>query len=266
MRTIMPWEMIRDEFVDYRQTLPRPRHASLVYAKNGSEEELHNATIKRRRDEITPPDFTDYAIGTWMLADDSLYQLRELPIMELLLSEGPNRITVEKYMNWYRNLKSDFPPVRVVETNGFHYRLSDGHHRLQAMKNLGFSSVKAWVNVSFYERLDVIGIDKLYARDCNYPELVLMAMRTHQHVPTTVLCDAMSQYKSAIRIISLSSTRYMDGHESRYVTPTTIETLRKWQIISAPFNSTIRMYLVEMTAFGKQIAELIQEEEDYAIF
>ena len=82
-------------------------------------------------------------------------QLRELPVGDLTPTENPRDYMsgmgtnrgedVDRYKGWMEEGKEP-PPISVVETEGGQLKITNGHRRFFAAKELGRPTVQAWVS------------------------------------------------------------------------------------------------------------------------
>ena len=106
--------------------------------------------IRAQNAETSPPTFTDYPVGTLAAdRDGDVWELRSFRIGDpkLVEREFPGRFAVEKYVGWIRDGHLP-PPIRVMESESGTYLVSDGHHRLVALRAAGRKTVKAWVGLT----------------------------------------------------------------------------------------------------------------------
>jgi hypothetical protein len=183
---LYPWQIPHDDMLRYRHTLPEAR-VPFQRPQNYSEAELHRVGLVNRHRETAPPHVPEFSIGTWCIDDfDALYQLRRIPLRLIQPREGMKPLTfVQKYMRWYRS-GSDFPPLRLLETNKQSLQIADGHHRYQAAKRLGLSHLRAWVGLAWYKPTR----SGLYATDFTYTQAVRLAVQMGLPVAESVRTQA----------------------------------------------------------------------------
>lgn len=148
-----PWEIPASDVVPYADTVPKPKYKPET--KGGySEEELHARSIRNRAAETEPPEVKRFPIGTWRLdSTGELSQLKRLSLDDSRVyfpEELPNQRnqTVQKYIDWMRRLGEESPPVTALETDKGGIKISDGHHRVAAIKAMGGDSFEAWVTAT----------------------------------------------------------------------------------------------------------------------
>lgn len=187
-----PWLLHTNEFVPFADTLPRPSYTPILPATYG-ESDLHAATLVNRQNEITPPNFNMYPVGTWAIqqvhTEHYLYQLQYLPLRKIIPTETPANHTIAKYAHW---LKEGYtpPPIRVIETHHFQYRITDGHHRYTLIKQRGISHIYAWVSMSLISKNSS---GSLNSTGLTRENAILLAIRNNIHIPREVIHEALNR-------------------------------------------------------------------------
>lgn len=128
--------------------LPRP-------SDYGDEAASQAFKIRAQNAETAPPTFVDYPVGTLAVdRDGDVFELRVFRIGDPKLQEKetPGRFAVEKYVEWIKAGHLP-PPIRVMESEKGNYVVSDGHHRLAALRFAKRKTVKAWVAMTINREL-----------------------------------------------------------------------------------------------------------------
>jgi hypothetical protein len=249
----MPWQMRRNDFVPFEDTLPQ-RVSATIEAASASEADIHFASWKNRSLETEPPLVISHPMGSWTLAYDCLCQLRRLRIAELQRFEDPNPLLVDKYVAWYQ---AGFcpPPIRVTEGRYQSLLISDGHHRVAALEKLGIPYVDTWLSLSLYETLQNA---RPWARAANYDEVVLLAIRNEIQVTADVLEDAlMPDYGfilGDLRDNQFWVTRFSGCEPGRHAND--IETLARMGVIDYRYDNGT--YIVKLSDLGKELVARLE--------
>ena len=244
-----PWHMRRSDFLSRSDTLPRPRYERELPA-NYSEAEMHRVTMVNRQREQLPPEVPQHEIGAWMLCDDdSLEQLRLVPIASLPMREEPNRYTIAKYADWYA-AGSLFPPIRVVETRYQRLAVTDGHHRIEAAKMMGLTHIPAWVALTWYNRDGA----NVYQFDSVYYPLVTAKAFAFGWCDAETVNEAFVSFRDVM--LQLCETPLPFSWYAHDATTHQLKTLLHYQIVEREYGKHAALSL-KLTAAGQQIAEVL---------
>lgn len=94
----------------------------------------------------TDEDFWDGDLGD-RIENYSQYKLREISISKIDIDEFYiDEDDIEGYQERYESSK-DYPPIVLEKIYMGRYTIIDGTHRVNALNNLGITTVKAWVGV-----------------------------------------------------------------------------------------------------------------------
>jgi hypothetical protein len=245
---LMPYEMRRSDFIHIAETYPVPQYQP-VTPTSYSEEALHYTTLENRQREQKPPLVKDFPLGTWARnSSDFLFLLTEKPIQKIKLREIPDENLIEKYVAWYQEGSTVFPPVHGVETISRTIGLTDGHHRIKAQQKLGIQNTRIWLSLSLYRNLD----GQLWADAISYPAITVLAARCGTKISGEVLQDALKDYLAVFKYLKeqKDKTFELKGHEG-IISASTIEELARWMILESDYK--FPNYRLKLTSFGKQI-------------
>jgi len=87
-----------------------------------------------------------FGVESWTgIHGTEVVELCEVPLEWLRPKELPNVSVVETYAEWWR-AGYEPPPIHVTQTDKGTLRISNGHHRFEAAKLTGKTTIRAWVS------------------------------------------------------------------------------------------------------------------------
>ena len=87
-----------------------------------------------------------FAVESWTgIHGTEIVELCEIPLEWLHPTELPNLSVVAQYAELMQAGKH-FPPIHVMQTAKGTLRINNGHHRFEAVKLAGKTTIRAWVS------------------------------------------------------------------------------------------------------------------------
>lgn len=245
-----PYELRRNQFIPIELTYPIPTSGKKFEPKRTTESELHRATLAHRNSEITPALPQVFPLGTWAMdRDGGIWQLRQLPVADLRHSHDTHKHVVDKYVAWYEAGSTTFPPLYGVENRYRRISLTNGNHRLAAMKRLGLSEAFMWVNCSAYRELEN---GECWADEMTYARAVAEAIGQGIAVNRLVMDDAFGDM--ALYLQSLPPSAEL-GRSA--IWNDLMEMERVGLVRTDSLDNIGRWFSVKITPLGEKVLEAI---------
>lgn len=189
------WQLRRQDLIPFASTYPIST-ASIPSPISYSEAALHAHSLVVRRTETTPPIVPRFPVGSWAIDTlGELHQLREYALDDprLHFPEGDpygrfrpwlprQRWVIEKYISWLL-AGHEPPPLTGIEMENWRIKIAEGHHRAEALVEVGRRTCQIWVAVLFIQPENGFG------RGLTHELAVQAALREGKPVPHEVLTD-----------------------------------------------------------------------------